>query len=671
MRVYPYHHTLSTPLYGPDRPEWKMPEPFREMVDQAVWRFLESRDLWKTIMEQMSGHLCSVSLEEGAVKLGPLPGLTADRVDSWRSAAQAAFHQLMSQYGSFKCPMSSLAWTKAGPQVQAAVRGVAELLLDTPGQSLTVAGPVPDIRRLEAVVKNMADSAMRKIERERAEVTEPMEMDPTLFYLLEQLGLQEAARRVSADMKLSYDNRSRKLAIRGITSEILHVKLWISDTRLKLTQKKVDVPPVLLDFLQTKDSEEISQKLFTSKGTCASYSIKNNDVLLLAPSDQVLADAELKIRAAFHHVTLDVEDPEVLNLPEWKSLVHKVMTDNSSKMSIVNQGDQVTVVGFQELVKAVTLEVKQFMVDYSRVEEIIRVRPSVLQFMVKKKIQDVNSVVDRCGVNKQTEEERSRISITGGRRAVLKAKSLIQEMVDDLFTDQLVVDKPGAKKYFQFQGNMILSSHMSDLNCVVVLGPEQGEEAPPLCNVATPSGINVSVSEADICAVEVDAVVNAANEQLQHIGGLALALLNAAGPRLQEISDDHVARNGPVHVGDAIATEACRLPCRYVIHAVGPRFSDHRQEESVRLLKSAVTQSLKEAERLSCSTVALPAISAGMFGFPLHLCADALAQAVWQHCSAAGGRGSLREVRLVVNQQQTAEALATAVKKVSDNQGAG
>lgn len=671
VRVYPYSHALSTALYGPDRPDWKMPEPFTEMVDQAVWRFLESRNLWGTIGEQMKGHLCSVSLEGGSVKLRPLPGLTPHRADSWRSAAQAAFHQLMSQYGAFRCPMSRPAWAEAEPRLRAAVGGAVELLVDTSSQSLTVAGRVPDIKRLEAVVKNVADSAMRKVERERAEVTESVKMDPTLFCLLEQMGLQEASRRLSPHIKLSHDNRSRKLTFRGVTSDILQVKLWISETRLKLTQKKVEVAPVLLDFLQTIDSEDVSQNLFTSKGTCASYSIKNNGVFLLAPDDQALAAAELKIRAAFHHLTIGVEDPEVLNLPEWKSLLLKLLTDNSSKVDIVTRGDQVTVVGFLELVEAVTLEVKQFIVDHSRVEEVIQVRPSVFQFLVKNKSQDLNGIVDRFCISKQTDEERSHVSIAGARHAVLEAKALLLKMVEGLFTDQLVVDKPGAKKYFQVQGILTLSSHMSELNCVVVLGPGPGEEAPPLCKVTTPSGVQVSVSQADICTVEVDAVVNAANEDLQHMGGLALALLNAAGPKLQEVSNDYVARNGPVHVGDAIATDAYGLPCRYVIHAVGPRFSAHRQDEAVRLLKRAATQSLKEAERLRCSSVAMPAISAGMFGFPLQLCADALTQAVWRHCGAAGGRGSLREVRLVVNQQQTAETLASALKKVSDNQGAG
>lgn len=63
----------------------------------------------------------------------------------------------------------------------------------------------------------------------------------------------------------------------------------------------------------------------------------------------------------------------------------------------------------------------------------------------------------------------------------------------------------------------------------------------------------------------------------------------------------------------------------------------------------------------------MPVISSGMSEFPIDLCADTIAQAVWEHCSASGGRGSLRDIQLVTNNDQTAGALAAAVKNVFDN----
>uniref|UniRef100_A0A3B3WHA9 Macro domain-containing protein n=1 Tax=Poecilia mexicana TaxID=48701 RepID=A0A3B3WHA9_9TELE len=148
------------------------------------------------------------------------------------------------------------------------------------------------------------------------------------------------------------------------------------------------------------------------------------------------------------------------------------------------------------------------------------------------------------------------------------------------------------------------------------------------CKVHTAGGVLVSVSRADICSFKVDAVVNAANEDLQHIGGLALALLRAAGPNLQKISNDHVAKHGKLRPGQAIVTDGCSLPCKYVVHAVGPRYSDSDRKTSVFRLKCAVTESLKQAELVSCSTVAMPAISSGVFGFPVDLCTETIARLI-------------------------------------------
>lgn len=677
LKVHPYYESLRCPLYGKDQPVWKMPEPFTETVEPAVCKFLQDKNLWKVIEAQMNQHFCSLSVEEPLVKLSPLPsflrqaGLTAEQVEEWKSNVQRAFHQLLSQYGTFQCPMNTPAWNQAERDIRSAVSQDGLLLMDASSHNLTVVGKSEDIKGIEDRVKKIAATAMKKIQQERDKVTEAMELAPTVFYILEKEGLQKAARDISPVLELSYDNRSRTLTFRGIPADVFKAKSWVLERKFSLIKKQIDFPPVLLDFLKTVDSEEISEELFTSKGICATYIIVSDGILLLGCSDSVLADAEQKMIRAFTQQTLAVEDPGLLHLPEWMSLKQRLLTDNNSSkatVAILDQGrDQVTMVGYLETVEDVSRKVRLFIVDNSRVEEVIHVQSCALQVVVRKKKQDYTGIAAACGAKIQIDEGRSSICIAGARFQVLKAKSLIQELLDALSTDTLTVDKPGAKKYFQVQGSFFLSSIISDLNCVVLLDPQSS--APCLCKVSTPSGVQLSVREADICTLQVDAVVNAANKDLQHIGGLALALLQAAGPELQNICNHYVARNGALRPGEAVATDACGLPCKHVIHVVGPRFSDHSQEESVQLLKRAVAQSLGEAQRLSCTTVAMPAISSGMFGFPLQLCTDSIAQAVWEHCGAAGGRGALREVQLVANDEQTAGALATAVKKVSDSLG--
>jgi O-acetyl-ADP-ribose deacetylase (regulator of RNase III) len=116
----------------------------------------------------------------------------------------------------------------------------------------------------------------------------------------------------------------------------------------------------------------------------------------------------------------------------------------------------------------------------------------------------------------------------------------------------------------------------------------------------------------DITALAVDAIVNAANEHLQLGAGVAGAIRKRGGPAIQEECD----RLGRCATGDAVVTGGGSLPARWVIHAVGPVWGGGGEGEDA-LLASAVGSALRRAEEIGASSVALPAISTGVYGFPL------------------------------------------------------
>ena len=116
--------------------------------------------------------------------------------------------------------------------------------------------------------------------------------------------------------------------------------------------------------------------------------------------------------------------------------------------------------------------------------------------------------------------------------------------------------------------------------------------------------------EGDITDQEVDAIVNAANDQLQLGTGVAGAIRSKGGPSIQEECN----RIGGTPVGTAVMTGAGHLKARRVIHAVGPRMGDGDEDKK---LASAVRAALALADRRGLKSIALPAISTGNFGFPI------------------------------------------------------
>jgi O-acetyl-ADP-ribose deacetylase (regulator of RNase III) len=136
----------------------------------------------------------------------------------------------------------------------------------------------------------------------------------------------------------------------------------------------------------------------------------------------------------------------------------------------------------------------------------------------------------------------------------------------------------------------------------------------------------VRIKLGDLTAESVDAIVNAANTYLAHGGGLAAAIVWAGGEVIQRESD----KVAPVPTGGAASTGAGALPCKRVIHAVGPVWSRQRPDESDRLLSSAVASALKVADAESLVSISIPAISSGIFGFPKDRCARLMLEAVEQ-----------------------------------------
>lgn len=153
----------------------------------------------------------------------------------------------------------------------------------------------------------------------------------------------------------------------------------------------------------------------------------------------------------------------------------------------------------------------------------------------------------------------------------------------------------------------------------------------------------VRVVQGDLTEQDVDAIVNAANNRLQHGGGVAGAIVRAGGRVIQDESNEWVRANGVLRSGGAAVTSAGTLPAEHTIHVAGPIYQEGQDNEG--LLRAAVAAALDATATVGATSIAFPAISAGIYGYPIAEATAVLADEIVQWTRA--NPGALREVRLV------------------------
>ena len=167
----------------------------------------------------------------------------------------------------------------------------------------------------------------------------------------------------------------------------------------------------------------------------------------------------------------------------------------------------------------------------------------------------------------------------------------------------------------------------------------------------------ITLVEGNITQQQVDAIVNAANPSLMGGGGVDGAIHRAGGPVILEECREIRRSRYPdgLPTGQAVATTAGNLPARWVIHTVGPVFSG--SDDDPTLLASCHTESLRVADELGAKTVAFPAISTGVYGYPLGEAAEVAVGAI----RVAETSVSVEEVRFVLFGRKAFEAFERAL----------
>ncbi|CAO2631689.1 Protein mono-ADP-ribosyltransferase PARP14 [Lemmus lemmus] len=677
LSVFPYYPSLGTALYGEEKPLVKLPASFQESLGLPLWNFFQKNNhLIKEINDKMRRCHCELTWSDinGTVTVRPTATLVnhRPRIKTWQRDASEVLSGIKSKYEVKLFEVYPPVWDIIQHDV-----GDDRVLIEFNKETLTLAGKSEDVQDIGQKIKELIDSTTEKVRKEEQSLKEKVAISPGKHFLLQHSGFLEDLSKENPEMEIHYDAATQHLCFKGFRADVYKVKCDIQEKVYSMPQKDTPIPSEVFMFLQKVDSQEFSKTLFEAQKILATYELNGTALLLMACSFRDLAEAEKNMLNALSYKIIEVEDKEVFRGNAWKKKIYPLQKRYFSTANITIKNEltsetpaEVIIAGCVKEVNEIYGQLFEFLENKMKIERLVEIESLlIIEYLrADKKLFWPTLRKGNVQANFKLEDEPKGILLTGSKSKVLECMNMVQQIRDSVCIKRFQIDKPGARHFFQDKAFYYKSEIKRLYGCVIEL-QESAEkdksslkEQKCLLQKDIAPGVTLIVQQGDLARFPADVVVNAANENLKHINGLALALSNAAGPELQAECDKIVRSSGMVLTGNAVISKPGNLPCHHVIHAVGPRWNRNKAQECVSLLKRAVERSLTLAEEVKCQSIAMPAISSGIFDFPLDQCVATIVTAIKDNFQLKPDRRTLKKIYLVDISAKVAGAFAEAVE---------
>ncbi|XP_054492030.2 protein mono-ADP-ribosyltransferase PARP14-like [Agelaius phoeniceus] len=685
ISVYPYYHSMGTALYGEERPAFKMPDPIGVPLDPYVWQFLQRHaNLTQDINQEMA--VCHSELKwpqadcaNPEVMLCPSPSLCKQEkpmiklLKTWQQDASTEFSRIMARYIAIKCKVNSSGWEDVKKRLS---KDVALMITDISEEMVVIAGNRAAVDSAEKEVRE----CMKQSEREKQSIEISVSVIPGKYAVLHNAGLEENIQKEYPCLKLFYDDKKKTVQLCGLPAEVYKVKAELLEKVLSMPCTSVPIDRHVFHYLQCVDNKKTSDMLFIREKIIAFYELQDDTLLLYGDAHKDLLEAEKQIKTGLEYKCINVADGEIMKKDQWRDLLLSLLKTYNSSQEIVitwepvGKENTMTIAGFSKAVTEVYRRLNAFVDRNTIIEKVIPAKSGVIVQFVENEKSGVCKELKKKGVTVRFDTKTPCISLRGPRAEMPEAFNMFQKTVSSLYSKDVPIDKPGAKEFFTERKDLCILEAKQNYSCFIRIKEEEEEQKGGKAGDKVkrkvyyeknlPGGIMVGVYRGDLCDYPVDVVVNASNDKLKHVDGLAEALSRAAGPALQEECNELVRKLGNLQPGCAVITCPGRLPCKNVIHAVGPRWNRERPEMCVNLLKKTVKKCLQLADIYNHHSIALPAIGGGNYGFPPQICADSIVTSIRETLEELTEDRNLKEIHLVSNSEGIVQVLSETVKKV-------
>ncbi|XP_070540783.1 protein mono-ADP-ribosyltransferase PARP14-like [Ptychodera flava] len=697
-----------------DEPPARIPDPIILKGPQfSVLSYIMSKDkllseLNQTLSKVYAQYEWPVEGKDNVILLIPNFPKNVDnqfqKCKAWPKEVETALTTFLKNFKCIDIPVEEGIWLQVISQKDGWATSDVDVVEDLDSSQLFISGRTDSVEQVEDRVKRVIKDIEEQMQKAKQMIKDNAKLNGAKVKQLLMCSFARTVMQKFPDVDVKVTSKNNQVTFEGLPNDVTSAKCEMYETLNNMPKLRIKPKTQSqLHFLQQASASQKIYDMFKERKVQAVYFIENDEVVLSAMKEDVLKQAcEILKRSIIEKkIVLKPRSLAAIQKQEWSLLVQTLQDEHTLTVAIPRHNQHaVFVTGLETSVKSVIPQLQNYISLNS--DESVKIengRMLYLQTYTKDEISNIQQGAKRLPLrmNIQSKGQFVILTISGTEDDVKIAAKELKQLADSVCRRPYPVDKPGMAKLFTGdKGKSYLNMTEVKFKCIIVVNNPSEEDSTmadssheedfeeinvPKAQPTTyhilgyhtlKDGRRIVVGKGDLTKMHVDVIVNAANTSLDSsTGGLTKAVVDAGGPSIKaECAKIIKTRGGTLFEGQAVSTGPGNLPCKCIIHAVGPvwhgsgyghwsgQYDDRRKEEL--LLIDAVRNSLTLAEQMGFTSIAIPAISAGGYGFPLDLCVKTIMMTVHHYCKSSQPK-SLMEIRIVDNADATCQKFQDAL----------
>ena len=511
----------------------------------------------------------------------------------------------------------------------------------------------------------------------------PYSREPENYHFLSQVKLPQLKDQLPPTVEIREDHSVLALKVHGMKKYIELFQQMLPEISTH-TKVMVKLDPLVTYYFQSSEGQ-VQLESFKKQANCPMaiyFQSKKEEVcltLLGNPTDrqsiEMVAERLAKTTGAVSRTVPQSFMKIQSQLDDYISLWQTL--EKQHHVCIKQSANSITVAGLKGTVDCAMEELYKFIMEKCTIVYEIEMEKGELRLLSTHMSANWGKIVECCkssGINLQIpslnseDVDSTSVFLKGEKDRVIEVFQKISTLKESIKKRSITVERAGTNYFVSENARMYLDGIENRTKVVIEVAEPIKDSMDTVSSassipskftrkcVAKPkqSSCQIGIYIGDITDFEkAEVIVNAANCELKHIGGVAAAIATKGGPQIQEESDSYVRRKGKLATGDAwLTTKVGNLPYKALVHAVGPIWQSGFNEEV--LLEKACTEAMQITSH-DYRSIVFPAISSGVYEFPIDKCAKCMTKSIIRYCES-NPISDLEEICIVIHPSKAGDA---------------